>query len=303
MPKLFKNICAEFDQYNPEDDFTHLEDGETFDEDGLLHSFDDLPSQVSSSEYEGNRFFLWHSHGKLFRGNDKPVSITYGDNAYSTINANHSFQSYGGKPSRIAYDKNNKMIFASFYKEDGLHRENGLPAQLIFHKTGCLETKFYENNRMHRDGGLPALFTGLEELDGTKQWVIKGYKHREDGPAILYPTTASNRDKWFLFDIQVSETQFAAVKNVQKEKDIPLWLAFLSILKIVEEVQMNFFLESNLHNELSLEWSLKSLGVTDELFKQSIIELRKTQDINYETVKTLTALIAITKFYEQKKES
>jgi hypothetical protein len=300
MPKLFRNICDGFTPYNPEDDFTHLKDGETFDENGLLHSYNDLPSQVfvDPEEYDA-RTFLWHSHGTLYRENNKPVVIIYDKTSYSTLNEDMVYHSFNENPSRISYNEYEDMLFVSYYENDGLHRENGLPAQLFFTKAGCEEVKFYENNKLHRLNDLPASYDGSEDK---KEWAINAYRHRENGPAITYPVTSPNIDKWILFDVRISETQFTAIKKSQKEKDIPLWLAFLYVLKIVEEVNVNFFIENNLHNELPLEWNLRNLGVTDEVFKQAIIELRKTQVKVYESEKTLTALIDITRFYEQKKE-
>jgi hypothetical protein len=299
MPKFFTYMPAQFEQYNPEDESFGLNEYDTRDEAGELHSYDDKPSLVYSRDPEEEGGFLnlaWHSHGKLKQRNNKPTSIVYEKNSYSTLGSNMMFNSFDDKPGRITYDSSNNIFFVSYYKNDLLHRENGLPAHLIFDHTGILETKFFEKNRLHRGSGLPARFE-----DGKQEWFIKGYGHRENGPAIFYDIPSSNMNKWMLFGVGLKERQFNLIKNFQMEKDSPLWLAFLHGLKIISEADADAFLENNFHNELPVDWNLKSLGVTEKVFKEAINNWRKTQGHAEEPMASVKAVLEITEFTTQER--
>lgn len=49
-----------------------------------------------------------------------------------------------------------------------------------------------ENGKVHNNDG-PALFA---HFIGSKEWIIEGITHREDGPAIIY---SNGIQEWFLF--------------------------------------------------------------------------------------------------------
>lgn len=68
----------------------------------------------------------------------------------------------------------------TYYKDqDGLiHRDGDKPA--VIHKNGTKE--WYVRGKRHRVGGPAVLYP-----NGTKVWCEDGERHRNDGPAVEYP--------------------------------------------------------------------------------------------------------------------
>jgi hypothetical protein len=54
---------------------------------------------------------------------------------------------------------------------------------------------WFENNVLHRKNDLPA----IEHADGTKEWYIRGLRHRECGPAI--ERSNGTKEWWYNGDL------------------------------------------------------------------------------------------------------
>jgi len=74
---------------------------------------------------------------------------------------------------------------------------------------------WYLNGERHREGGPACVWP-----DGEKEWCIDGELHREDGPAMVYP---DGRKHWYLNDREVSEEAFNEVWNCPMGR-LPLYI-------------------------------------------------------------------------------
>ncbi len=72
--------------------------------------------------------------------------------------------------------------------------------------------KYLKNAMPHRENG-PA----FEQYDGFKSWWIYGFRHRDDGPAII----GNSRKEWWLHGIEFTQEEwFERLTLEQKEKAI-----------------------------------------------------------------------------------
>lgn len=302
MPKFFKNFPTNFERYNPEDNFTLLEDIETRDENDKYHSYDDKPSLVFAKSNESEvKDIYWHSHGRINRQNNKPPHVSITKNTYyATYDSNENLHSFNGNPGDIFYDPTNKEFVVTFYKNNLIHRTGGNPAQYAFNEAGQVTGEnYYENDYFHRGGGLPAGFTKWSNANA-KTWAVKSFAHNENGPSYVLETTTQfqNTLQWALYDIRLTEAVFNTIKFFEEEDSLPIWLAFLKGLKIIDEAQVHSVLNNNLHKDLPLEWALKSIGITNEIFDHKTSNMKK-QSRHYSRGSSLKALLEITKFNEQ----
>jgi len=127
----------------------YLGDKCTCDENGLLHSYNDLPAVIMSNGTQE-----WHKHGKLHRDNDLPAVVRYdGSKHYYKDNVK-----YTPTPDCTKDQHGNKYTHDEMGK---LHSCNDLPA--------CIENEikyWYNHGKIHRDNDLPAIV----RPDGTKFW-------------------------------------------------------------------------------------------------------------------------------------
>jgi hypothetical protein len=69
--------------------------------------------------------------------------------------------------------------------------------------------------------------------NGTKYWLLNGKRHRENGPAVEYPTGS---ERWYLNGIEYTETKFKAKMAPAKEMTVAEIEALLGYrLKIVKD--------------------------------------------------------------------
>jgi hypothetical protein len=275
--KNFTNFPAELEHFNPVVLSSITEDLTTFDEKNLLHSYNDEPSKV---EVAGKGQALsWHFHGKLYRENDKPVMVSsFEDYFYRTNDAGHNAHSYEGRPAIMQTTDYNELTI--IWSEHGsFHRENDLPAELVWKYSDddktyyLIEEKYFKNGERHREANLPAFITPK-----IKAWYIKDISHNTNGSS----WSRTNRDssvteKWSLYGVQMPETLFNAFKQVEKEQNLPSWVAFLLTFEIMEEK----FLDTLFNNDgtwdlkVPFSWVMRSLGLTDETFIESLKLFRK----------------------------
>ena len=213
MPKHFSNLPKELEQDNPEVFHTNKFSIETYDENGLLHSFNDEPSSVRRS-YKNTISMFWYSHGESFRANNKPAYIELKHDSYRAYDENGSLHSYNDMPCIITYENNEWHM--SWYKHGVSHRENELPAQASWKKTLFnikpirLEREaYFEEGVLHRGRGLPALF----QL-GDQNFLVKGVVHNTTGHASLHKKQNKILSKkWSLYGVWVPEKDFDDFKN------------------------------------------------------------------------------------------
>lgn len=72
--------------------------------------------------------------------------------------------------------------------------------EVRFHDHGTKE--WLLNGKLHREDG-PA----VEYIDGTKKWFLNGKLHREDGPAVEF---ASGEKRWYLDNYNYTEADWKA---------------------------------------------------------------------------------------------
>lgn len=188
MPKHFANLPESLEQHNPEticlEDFPFEE---TQDENGQYHSFNDQPALIYSIEDE-NQIFIWYNHGVISREDNKPSMIVTSKTKYATSNSSQQLHSFNDDPAEMQfyYGQSGKSLYVTWMKNGELHRENNLPAIIVFSSplTGStvwskVKEQYYLNGELHRGMGEPA-YSG----DDSKKWVIFGGLHNQDGFAL-----------------------------------------------------------------------------------------------------------------------
>jgi hypothetical protein len=164
---------AELDEYNPDDTFMHFTKKliETFDENGLKHSYDDKPAVVviNGNYTDSAREFYWLSHGKLHRANGKPPVINlFPFSGLNTCNVNGRLQSFNDKPSNI--DLREKYSKLEWHANESLHRSDN-PAQVFFYEERI------DNKQWHHEWYLYGTRISEETFNE-----IKTFEQEKDAP-------------------------------------------------------------------------------------------------------------------------
>jgi hypothetical protein len=276
MSKHFGTFPPEFEQYDPE---KVLIGGskikQTFDENGKLHSFNDVPSFMGKKKgfHTSSYSFEWHFHGELFRENGNPPRIEFSNNSYTTYDENRTIHSYNDQPAMIeSYSNGNTLL--SWGSHGLVHRENDLPAVIKVSipeinegvKTYSVENIYKFNSLQHRGHGLPAV-----EREGSSVWMVHGVHHNAQGRAIFHKALeASNfrTQDWGLYGFRMLKTHFSKIKKLETSKQIPLWVAVLLFFDFINEENLNLFkTKDNLwDSNIPVEWVLRAWGLTNETF-------------------------------------
>jgi hypothetical protein len=282
MSKHFSNLPKQLEQYNPESyerysSQLYSQERKTFDEKGLLHSYNDEPSLVSIESF-GKRGLFWHAHGVPYRANNKPVHVVILAHSYKTYDENEKLHSYNGMPASITFYMKDKWNL-TWYKKGSPHRENNLPADTYwkvnrFRKGSAklIEDSYFVDGERHRDGGLPA-----ENTTETQISYIKGYMHNEETHAYSKnrKKTQASIKRWSLYGVDVPEEVFETFKQMEEKHLFPSWVNFLLILEAITESDMKAFSEAEGSFDLPLLWVLRSLGITEEKFKKDVFLFRQ----------------------------
>jgi hypothetical protein len=292
MLKFFSDLPAEFEQYNPVNACAYFDERETRDENGLLHSYDDKPSRV---KINGERTweFLWHSHGKLHRENNQPPYLFFAKDVYVTLNADEKEHSFNGNPSKILYQLMSNSFTAVWAKNGATHRENDLPAILSINNDNneLIQEDYYKNGHCHRSGNRRATYNCNRE-----SWEVKGIIHNDESYAELSKIMPPYLKKWVLYGVPMKEHIFDSIKTFQREKNVPLWVAFFNSLELIEESEIDLLLDTvNNFDEVPFQWVIRSLGITDEIFNKQIGDLFGRTKFIQETF-SLKAVETIVKF-------
>lgn len=277
MPKFFTNLSDSLDAFNPEIPEEWYGE-ETFDEEGLRHSFNDLPmvfrtwhgAETHGSALEENviQEFRWYSHGKLYRAAGKPVIVMIAGRTYSTLDETKRSHSYNGQPSQFFFSNTEKTLIVSWHKNGIIHRKGDLPASIYFNVDGKITCKYYSlNGLQHRGNSLPC-----EETIDNKAWMVNGVLHNTTGPADI--STGLNGYVYALYGIEVPPKLFKKIIKLNEEWDAPLWVVFLLMLKVINYEQTTIFEDKNgsWNPQIPMSWILHAWNLTASSFEEKIEE-------------------------------
>jgi hypothetical protein len=293
MPKCFNNLPAEFEQYNPEllrfSDFLDETSAgypakviETWDNEGLLHSFDDKPSLGYDYQPESLKL-IWTEHGKVYRQGKPAVVFMAPEKQYWVYNNDENLHSFDDTPASIYASPTKDKVEISWMRNGVLHRENNLPA-LIVHReydeteitssqTTSIEENYYVDGERHRGGSLPAYCRDKEKV-----WFVHGNLHNATGKAITFhnPVFEPNLS-WGLYGVGMNGEIFTQIITYQTQNQVPLWVAFLRVLDVIDDQKIKPFKDNtNSWNiNVPISWVLRAWSVTEEVIKNRINELQR----------------------------
>lgn len=281
MSKLFRELPTEIEMYNPDEQWesfnlnkfsTSSLSGdttiETYDDDNLLHSYDDYPAII---EYGTNHNTLvWYKHGVVFREENKPAIIELSkmevDGAliiyeYATLDFDSNRQTYGDFPSYISLNLENfTTVFFKWHQKNELSRSGDLPAVITYRRDSRSEV-YYLNGLYHRDNGLPAVINNTE-----RTCFVLDKEHREDGPAQIEMHSIGQIRTWYLYGHNLKNKTYNQIKLYQDTHKVPIWISFIRELDLVTDSGLQMFMDKdNCWNSLLPPlWIFKALGVNEE---------------------------------------
>jgi hypothetical protein len=271
--KHFSNFSERFKHYNPDAIPSEWGAGEkTFDENGLLHSYDDKPicAEMITKSNTIIMAYTWYSHGLPYREGDKPVRIIVNNRQYETYNENLNLHSFDDQPSMISWEKSGHKYFNFNWHTNGvLDRENDLPAH-VEGIDSVIEEKYYSNGSIHRSKSLPALKTYA-----LSTWMVQGYLHNPDGAAGArhdYVEQKMVPSIHALYGVAISKKLFDEVKAFQVETNIPLWVSFLTLVGFISKENLKNFMQPDgfWNPQVPSAWVIRSWGITEENFMTTI---------------------------------
>lgn len=280
MSKFFKNLPAILEPFNPVGIPEEWHGEKTFDENGLPHSFNDLPIKFKAQPVTRNSLtdegewlevyeFRWYNHGRISRSGGKPPVIRVVDNSYSTLNEQMNLHSYNDQPAYfLILEDEGLNYYLDWFDEGSSHRDNDLPLSIIVDGEGNLEFESYGIHGLpHRGNNLPA-----EIGPASKTWLVQGVMHNIEGYAeILYPDSYS----WVLYGVDVPEGVFNQFKAARDKTNMPAWVAFLLVLEIITEEHLMAFMDSNgnWNANVPVSWLLTCWKLTEEVFEHKLGKL------------------------------
>jgi hypothetical protein len=265
MRKHFKKLPKDLDRYNPiKMNLNASLTSGIHDENNLLHSYNGDPALLKITGQE--RAVSWYSHGVLAREEDKPCRIFFGEGYYETFNENNNLHSYGENPATIGtYDDG--QSYSVEWKQDGiLHRDNDKPARL-FYTNGFIENEFYfVNGQEHRSNGQPAVVSPQ-----VTAWYVCGRLHNKNGLAFVNSGSSFVSDsKYGLYGVELSLEAFERIKETEWDKNVPIWVAFLSEFKLINDDQLEAFAAKTWEYSLPLTWQLRMLDISNQKFVEAV---------------------------------
>jgi hypothetical protein len=301
MAKLFPNMPPALEEYNPEDVFSdYTKDSKTFDENGKLHSYDDIPSTVEI-ETTGFKIIVWHSHGKIYREN-KPSYVILDADSFRTYDNEYELHSFNDMPSLIDVDKGQTTL--TWHNHGVNERQGDLPAIIRANQEQILQYSHYEQGKIHRANNQPASFSNSIE-----SWYVKGENHNAEGHSSIMKSKNQNPEDtyqtWHLYNVQLQETAFNSIKTFEIEKRVPIWVAFLYELDVIRDTEISLFLkETGVWDEtFPMTWVLKSWGITAENYSKKIMDLyyHDSRIANNQTYFSLKSFLEIAEFERNSK--
>ncbi len=199
---------------------------QTFDEFGLLHSFNDEPSQILKN---GNT--RWTVHGVVHRDGDKPAQIiTQKKTKVESYYINGILHRDGDKPAKVQIHETKNIVMAEgFYKEGNLYRSKTYDELGNLVKDSYQFTNSYGivNGRLGYnvfENAEPTTITYYPTGEiKTKEWWFNGKLCRFDGPAKISFTLEGEECNhiWTIHD-RVSSLDKETVDKLLKLKALGL---------------------------------------------------------------------------------
>jgi hypothetical protein len=294
MPKFFKKLPAEFEKYNPEVITITSSSVETFDDQGLYHSYNDQPASFVAAFQED--IFAWFNHGVMTRENNKPYKVSFKKDTYETFNKNNRVHSYGDFPSGIYGIGGGKGFHLEWKKDGVLHRPGNLPALIN-----------WMSDRHSRTNKFPGL-----DGQGKRVWGICGEAHNKNGPIIVENTKHNVVTKEYgLYGVKLPLEAYERIHAYHLAKKVPLWFAFLYEFDLISE-EIILPLGDELSTMISLaplKWIIHSFGITNETLSKAVTD-KSAKYPNYAftrneylTVTRLDSLIKIVEFEKEYEEN
>jgi hypothetical protein len=289
MSKFFKSLPENLEQYNPEAIPKEWHGEKTFDEEGKLHSYNDLPIKVKTDQVMENNFLLedetkeeadefrWYKHGKLYREGNKPPVIQVTESSYATLNEDQEYHSYEGKPANIITPNRVHSYLISWWYYGKYHRKGNLPADIVCDTNGSIEIEsYYTHGVAHRENNLPCYVT-----PNSKAWMVQGIRHNSEGPGEV--THDTNSYNWILYGVDVTKKAFTEIKALSNTTNMPIWGAFLLSLELVTQDHLKPFMNSDGKWETSLpsSWILNCWNITENTVTNRSDELEVSGDLNH----------------------
>lgn len=277
MSKYFQGLPAEFEQYNPEavTDYK-LPYSDTFDEQGLLHSYNDKPATVNYSS-TSQLVLTWYHHGVISRAENKPCRIACTKDYYSTLNENNEVHSFADLPSGIRVSNSNANYSLDWRKDGKLHRDGDLPSNIIWAQGHISFLRYAKNGKGHRDDGLPAAVSDYNET-----WLIRGQLHNKYGVAIEEYDKQNSvaTSQYSLYGVKMQEESFTRIQAYHISEQVPFWVAFLHELGLLtDETAISLKGDTSIFSySVPTSWKLRSLGITNEKYKKAVNEKSKSQN-------------------------
>jgi hypothetical protein len=296
---LFYGMPPTLEEYNPDENLLSFANSKTVDGKGHYHSYDDQPSVVEFNS-AGDKVLMWHSHGLLSRSEGKPPLIVVSYSSYETFNELKILHSYNGMPSEIKNYSAAGAFEFTWHKEGIFHHEEDKPALISTRKRTITALAYYQNGIIHRDNNKPASLTKY-----SKSCWLNGVLHNSEGPA-EYSNEIEKKilpiQEWSLYGVYIPEKVFNSTLAIQKDKNIPLWLAFLCSIEAITDKEVAAFLDESFssYDTLPMKWILRSWGVTDEIYSNKIKEAQ-TGEIAKRRTNYLDTLIQVIEFEKSKK--
>lgn len=187
---------------------------ETYDEFGILHSYNDEPAQIL---IRGSK--RWCYHGLLHRDNDNPAAIIF-----SGMVVIVKYATFGKVYKEVTYNDG-----ALYYKKHGNldgcpvseikeSFKSGCNCRTIYDSDGNIISKAYtnDNNQKGRDGedvlfnAKPVAVTYYNNGNiKTEGWYVDGYLYRLDGPAKIK----------YNEDGTIKKQTYSIIRNISKLND------------------------------------------------------------------------------------
>jgi hypothetical protein len=124
-------------------------------------------------------------------------------------------------------------------------------------------------------------------------WSLHKDLHNSNGPSRM--KGSQSKKEWYLYDVRLSQETFNNVKIFETEKAVPLWVAFLYVLNVIQDDELELFLKESgsWDTNFPINWVLKIWNVTDENFHNKVIDLHAKEWLVGQRLFTLDPLLKI----------
>lgn len=154
---------------------------------------------------EGDSYF-WIVNQKIHHELENPaVSL---NNGKTLIYVKHNFIFRDNdKPSLILYGDADSYQRRFWFKNGLIHRDNDKPALEVVDSNRLKEVVWYNKGLIHRDNDQPAF---IDHINDIKIWFQKGLMHRENGYAFM-----NDSDKYYYINnVKLNKDKFIKYRKI-----------------------------------------------------------------------------------------